>query len=311
MDNPVIKWIDENHQPQALEIVDKIFIGRTCKGVDCNKRILLQNPSVSRDHAVISRTTAHLKITDRSKNGTWVNNIRMTAGSTRDLKAGDIINIGETVFQMIYSGDVCPVETDTWSTEMTMVSKTELAVTNLVADVRGFTELSQTQNSSEVCTLILEIFNRFSIIVNDYKGTIKDYAGDAIFAFWDHQIALRHNQALLACPAALKQMQALKKLSDEMRPNYVGPENLSMGWGITTGKVTMTHYGSRAADLALVGDCINLAFRFSAMANKEMPHKVLICSQTAALVSENLIVKDLGNFSIRGRKGKERIFALA
>lgn len=59
-----LEWIDENLKVRRLEIIDKVFIGRTCGGVDPNKRILLQDPAVSRDHAVISREGARLKITD-------------------------------------------------------------------------------------------------------------------------------------------------------------------------------------------------------------------------------------------------------
>ena len=83
-----------------------------------------------------------------------------------------------------------------------------------------------------------------------------------------------------------------------------------MGWGITTGKVTLSHYGSRAADLALVGDCTNLAFRLSGLANKELSEKIVICSQTARLVKNQLSIKDLGSIPIKGRKGQEQVFAL-
>ena len=75
-------------------------------------------------------------------------------------------------------------------------------------------------------------------------------------------------------------------------------------------QVTISHFGSRAADLALVGDCTNLAFRLSSMANKDLPNKIILCSQTAALIEKDYIVKDLGDICIKGRKGKERIFAL-
>jgi len=47
-------------------------------------------------------------------------------------------------------------------------------VTNLVANVRGFTSMAQTEDSSQVYELMKEIINTFSAIVHDYKGTIKD-----------------------------------------------------------------------------------------------------------------------------------------
>ncbi len=76
MVNPYLEWFDERQQPQRIDIVDRIYIGRTCKGVDPQRRILLENPQVSRDHAEISWTVGRLQILDMSRNGIWVNNIR-------------------------------------------------------------------------------------------------------------------------------------------------------------------------------------------------------------------------------------------
>ena len=39
MPKPYLEWVDENRQTQHLEIVDKVFIGRSCKGVEPQKRI--------------------------------------------------------------------------------------------------------------------------------------------------------------------------------------------------------------------------------------------------------------------------------
>jgi adenylate cyclase len=83
-----------------------------------------------------------------------------------------------------------------------------------------------------------------------------------------------------------------------------------MGWGVTTGSVTMSHYGSRASDLALVGDCTNLAFRLSGIANKELDKKIILCAGTADLIRGSLDVDDLGKVPIRGRNGELHVFGL-
>lgn len=310
MDYPYLKLMDAHQAVQQLEIVDKIFIGRTCQGIESHKRIILDNPLVSRDHAVISRTAHHLKITDTSINGTWINDIRMTAGSSKELKNGDIIRVAESIMHVVYPQPAALDNNESRITDTTIVSSSEFVVTNLVADIREFSEFSQDRASSKVCEFVREIFDRFSAIVAAYNGTIKDYAGDAIFAFWDHQTAESRRRAVSACQAALQQMHSLAQIREELSGKYHDAENIQMGWGLTTGEVTISHFGSRAADIALVGDCTNLAFRLSSMANKDLPNKIIICSQTAALVAENFIVKDLGHVSIRGRKGKEQIFAL-
>jgi class 3 adenylate cyclase len=310
MSDPYLEWIDEHQRIQRLIIIDKIFIGRSCKGVDPQKRILVRNAQVSRDHAVISRRGKALKIKDMSKNGTWINGIRLAAGSSCDLADQDIISLGGVSFQVFASTDVSVVRDRAVLTDGTMVTPTEVVVTNVVADVRGFSAFSQAHASSDVYALMKEIFDAFNIIVYKFKGTIKDYAGDAVYAFWDHHVAPIKKQALLACQAAIEQTQAIDRIRTDLSGKNTAANNLQMGWGLTTGKVTLSHYGSRATDLALVGDCTNLAFRLSGMANKDLSEKIVICSQTAELVRDDLVLKDLGAVSIRGRKGKEHVFAL-
>jgi class 3 adenylate cyclase len=310
MPKPYLEWIDENRQARKLKIVDKVFIGRSCKGVDPQKRILVQDEQVSRDHAVVSRRAQQLQIRDRSKNGTWVNGIRLAAGASCVLADGDIIRLGDFSFHVFSPETVTHVTDAAILTEGTRVTPTEMVVTNVVADVREFTTFSQEHASSDVYALMKEIFDTFSAIVYNFKGTIKDYAGDAVYAFWGHTVEPTGKQAVLACQAAIQQTKALDEIRAELSGKNIAAENLQMGWGITTGRVTMSHYGSRSADLALVGDCTNLAFRLSGLANKELSEKVVICAQTADLVREDLALKDLGNVEIKGRTGKEHVFGL-
>ena len=310
MPKPYLEWVDENRQTQHLEIVDKVFIGRSCKGVDPQKRILVQDAQVSRDHAVISRRAEHLRITDRGKNGTWVNGTRLAAGASSNLVDGDTISLGEFSLRVFYPENVTHVTDAAILTDGTRVTPTEIIVTNVVADVREFSTFSQAHASSDVYALMKEIFDTFSAIVYNYKGTIKDYAGDAVYAFWDHAVEPISKQAVLACQAAIQQTQTINEIRAKLCGKNIAADNLQMGWGITTGKVTMSHYGSRAADLALVGDCTNLAFRLSGLANKELSEKIVVCSQTAELIRNDLKIKDLGTVAIKGRTGKEHVFAL-
>jgi adenylate cyclase len=311
MPKPYVEWVDENQEVHHLEVVDRVFIGRSCKGVEAQKRILVRNEQVSRDHAVISRSSAeHLQITDMSKNGTWVNGIRLAAGSSVDLVDGDTISLGGFSFRVFYPEDDTTLRDGAIFTRGTMVTAAERLVTNVVADVREFSGFSQVYGSSDVYTVMKEIFDTFSAIVHNFRGTIKDYAGDAVYAFWDHDLEPVTSQAVLACQAAIKQMQTMNEIRANLSSKNIAADHLQMGWGITTGAVTLSHYGSRAADLALVGDCTNLAFRLSSIANKVLSEKIVICSETAELVRNDLSVKDLGTVTVKGRKGKERVFAL-
>jgi len=310
MPRPFIEWIDENQEKRRLEVVDKVFIGRVCMGIDKTKCIIVKHRLISRDHAVITLCGSHLQITDTSKNGTWVNNVRLTAGSSQYLADRDEIQVGETVIQ-VRCPDLVTNDKEDIDLEETMVTPTNVIVTNLVADVRGFSTMTQTEDSSQIYALMKEVISTFSAIVYDYKGTIKDYVGDAVYAFWDHRFAPSKKQAVLACQAALKQAQTVNQIRAKLSGINPAVEYLRLGWGITTGKVTMSHYGSRAIDLALVGDCTNLAFRLSGTANKDLPSEIVICSETADLVRDTqLEVFDLGCVSVRGRSGEEHVFGI-
>ena len=310
MANPYLEWVDKDTGTQRIEIVDKVFIGRSCKGVDPQKRILVYHEQVSRDHAVISREVKNLQITDMSKNGTWVNGTRMAAGASNNLVDGDTVGLGDFTCRVYYPDDMTAVKDKPVFTDYTMVTPAEVVVTNLVADVRDFTTFSQTNASSDVYALMKEIFDTFSTIITQFNGTIKDYAGDAVYAFWDHGVDPTASRAVLACQAAIEQTRTTEKIRAKLSGKNIEVDSLRLGWGITTGTVTLSHYGSRAADLALVGDCTNLAFRLSGLANKELSEKIVICSQTAKLVEDQLPIKDLGDIPIKGRQGREKVFAL-
>ena len=54
MPRPYLEWMDENQEMRRLELVDRVFIGRICSGIDESRRIILKHPAVSRDQAEIN-----------------------------------------------------------------------------------------------------------------------------------------------------------------------------------------------------------------------------------------------------------------
>ncbi len=231
MANPYLEWIDENQQTQRIEIVDRVCMGRTCKGFDPQRRILLEYPLVSRGHAEINWTAGHLQITDTSRNGTWVNDVRMAAGSSKELSDGDTIRIGYSLLRIVYPKVAADAKQDFTSTQLTMLSSLEVVVTSLVADMRGFSAYCQTHASADVYGMINEIFDLFSKNIEDFKGTVKDYAGDSVMAFWEHQFADPARQSVLACLAGIQQMQSFNKIRVKLSGKYADIDNLRMGWG--------------------------------------------------------------------------------
>ena len=71
MPSTYLEWMDENLEMRRLVIVDRVFIGRICRGIDDTRRIIVKHPAVSRDHAEINMSGSQPQIRDLSKNGTW------------------------------------------------------------------------------------------------------------------------------------------------------------------------------------------------------------------------------------------------
>lgn len=304
MTNATLQW-QENGQSRSVAVVDRVFIGRVCSGAPVNKRILIEQASVSRDHAVVTVTGTTLSIRDTSRNGTRVNGIRITSGSEHALHTGDCINIGTFDIVVNLSSDAQRAQVQT-ELDVTTTLSVEEVVTHLVADVRGYSTLAQQHPSDAVRGLLSQLFERFSEAVNRHHGVVKDFAGDAIFAFWEHGQDAKTEMAVRACRTALMQYDELNKL-----PQIAQMETpLRVGWGIATGRVTLSHYGVRQDTMAVVGDATNLAFRLAGLANKALDSNIVVCDCTAKLVPAELRLVELGEVETKGRTGRETVWSL-
>lgn len=309
-----LQWQDAKGELRELEVLDKAFVGRTCAGVDPSRAIILNDPNVSRDHLVIVRTAHGTTVRDMSRNGTWVNGVRMTQGAERPLENGDVIRVGQVELTVTIDPpqDAEPAEDDAdqTMTSWTTVSPVYQHVTNLVADLRGFTSLSETLGSEQMYAVMNSVFRTFSDLVEAHRGTIKDYAGDAIYAFWEHGLMPNAEKARLACSAALAQLAALPRIAAELAVTIPEASQLRVGWGVTTGMVTVSQYGSRAADLAVLGDSTNLAFRISGLANKDLPAPIVVDEQTKALIDGGYQLASLGQHAIKGKRQPVPLFGI-
>lgn len=310
-----LQWQDGQGQHQELEVLDKAFVGRTCAGVDPSRAIVLNDPNVSRDHLVIARTAHGTTLRDMSRNGTWVNGVRVTQGSERPLENGDVIRVGQVELTVTINSpeelDAAEDDPDQTMTSWTTVSPVYQHVTNLVADLRGFTSLSETLGSDQMYAVMNSVFKVFSDLVVANQGTIKDYAGDAIYAFWEHGLMPNAEKARHACTAALAQLAALPQIAAELAENIPEAAQLRVGWGVTTGMVTVSQYGSRAADLAVLGDSTNLAFRISGLANKDLPAPIVMDETTKMLVANGYQLASLGEHAIKGKRQPVPLYGIS
>jgi adenylate cyclase len=124
-------------------------------------------------------------------------------------------------------------------------------VTVLMADVRGFTALSQQLDAADVVRMLNELFSRFIPIVFQYDGTVDKYIGDAVFAVFGSPDP-DDNQWWKAVQAAVAMQEAAAELG-----------TLRVGIGLHSGEGLHGFVGSEQfMEYTVMGSTVNLAARF-------------------------------------------------
>ncbi|RMF85270.1 MAG: adenylate/guanylate cyclase domain-containing protein, partial [Nitrospinota bacterium] len=132
-------------------------------------------------------------------------------------------------------------------------------LTLLVSDLRGFTTLASRLSPQEVITLLNRYLERMVDIITRYRGTVDEFQGDGILAFFGAPLAADDDpERAVACAIAMQ--RALVEINAEQRQRNL-PE-LAMGIGINTGEVVVGNIGSeKRTKYGAVGSAINTAYR--------------------------------------------------
>jgi adenylate cyclase len=132
-------------------------------------------------------------------------------------------------------------------------------VTFLVSDLRGFTSMSSRLPPQDIISILNRYLERMVDIIADYRGTVDEFQGDGILAFFGAPLSANDDpERAIACAIAMQ--KALVELNDEQRQRQM-PE-LVMGIGINTGEVIVGNIGSeKRAKYGAVGSAINTAYR--------------------------------------------------
>lgn len=132
-------------------------------------------------------------------------------------------------------------------------------VTFLVSDLRGFSSLAARLPPQDVVTIINRYLERMVDVMTHYHGTVDEFQGDGILAFFGAPVAAADDpERAVAC--ALAMQMALVELNAEQRQLRL-PE-LAMGIGMHIGDVIVGNIGSeQRAKYGAMGSEINAAYR--------------------------------------------------
>jgi adenylate cyclase len=131
--------------------------------------------------------------------------------------------------------------------------------TILMADLRGFTSLSERLPAEDVVAMINIYLETMTEIIQKYQGTIDEFIGDGILVIFGAPI-LRPDDPRRAVACAVEMQLAMTSVNDRNRQS--GYPEVALGIGINTGEVVMGNIGSKKRiKYAVVGRAVNLTAR--------------------------------------------------
>jgi adenylate cyclase len=132
-------------------------------------------------------------------------------------------------------------------------------VTMLMADLRGFTSLSERLPPERVVTLLNRYLTTMVSVIKQYQGTIDEFIGDAIFVLFGAPI-WQEDDAQRAVACAMAMQLAMASVNEQNRED--GLPEIEMGIGIHTGQVVVGNIGSaERTKYGVVGSQVNLTSR--------------------------------------------------
>ena len=132
-------------------------------------------------------------------------------------------------------------------------------VTIMMADIRGFTTISERLAPAQVVTLINRYLGAMTDIIMAHQGTIDEFIGDAILAVFGAP-QHRDDDADRAVRCALAMQQAMEEINQQNAEDDL-PE-ISTGIALNTGDVIAGNIGSeRRSKYGFVGHPMNVTSR--------------------------------------------------
>jgi len=242
-------------------------------GRDYSSDLVLDDKAVSRNHAIIRQLGGgdYFVIDSGSSNGTFVNGSRISVPTK--LQNGDVLTFGslEVTFVRGNHFSELPQRDDLDDTAILTRKTTIVPITILIADIRGFTALSESIPIQQLTKLMNDWFHVVSDCVHTHRGVVDKFIGDCVYARWRHEVGTDHSVI-----RALHTACGINYATRSLYAKYpVLTQPLRVGVGINNGQAAV----NVGLESTAIGDAVNLAFRLES-ASKEL-NKDIVISKSA------------------------------
>lgn len=168
----------------------------------------------------------------------------------------------------------------------------------LFADIRNFTQISETMQAAELVDMLNAFFTPMTEIIFNQQGTIDKYVGDLIMAFWGAPLFDKEH-ATHAIRAALE-MQAKVKELQTLIAEHKWPE-IRIGIGVNSGIMNVGDMGSQyRRNYTVLGDAVNLASRVEGL-SKYYGVDIVVTESTAKNQTQ-FILQQLDRVRVKGKQ---------
>jgi adenylate cyclase len=174
----------------------------------------------------------------------------------------------------------------------------------LFSDVRGFTTISENLDARELTHLMNTFLTPITKVIQDHRGTIDKYMGDAVMAFWGAPLT-DEQHARHAVTAGLRMIDAVHDLKDVFEKNGWPP--IAVGVGVSSGEMNVGNMGSEfRLAYTVMGDVVNLGSRLEGL-TKQYGVDMIVSSGTVALLPD-FSFRELDLVRVKGKREPVAIF---
>lgn len=153
------------------------------------------------------------------------------------------------------------------------------ALAFLFADLRGFTPLTESRDPGSVVALLNRYFAVAVEAIHAQGGTIDNFRGDGVMAFFGAPLA-QDRPAAAAFSAAVRLIDGVAALSRSLEAE--GGPPLAVAIGLATGEAVVGNVGAPDRfHYTAIGDAVNVAARLQSLAT-ELGYPVLMTAACAA-----------------------------
>jgi adenylate cyclase len=177
-------------------------------------------------------------------------------------------------------------------------------MTVFFSDVRDFTSISEGLTAEGLRDLMNMYLTEMTEVIQERRGTIDKYIGDAIMAFWGAPVA-DPDHATHGLQAALDMQKRIRTLDPEFAKR--GWPLLQVGAGLNCGEMNVGDMGSRfRRAYTVMGDAVNLASRLEGL-TKEYGVGILV-SQNIVDNAKGFVYREIDTVAVKGKQEGVTIF---